>query len=33
MEKKGKVAKLLRIENLMFYLSPRNSVLSRGTPE
>jgi hypothetical protein len=30
MEKKGKVAKLLRIEDLMFYLSPRNSVLSRG---
>ena len=33
MEKKGKVTKLLRIEDLMFYLSPRNSVLSRGMPE
>jgi hypothetical protein len=33
MEKKEKVAKLFRIENLMFYLSLRNSVLSRGMPE
>jgi hypothetical protein len=29
-EKKEKSRKFLRIEHYMFYLSPRNSVLSRG---
>jgi hypothetical protein len=29
-EKKEKSQKFLRIEDFIFYLSPRNSVLSRG---